>query len=1334
MTSLAQNVSKDTHWPSSCRGGFALIATISVMVLLVMVALAMLSLSTIELRNASGNNHKAIAQANARLAMMQALSELQKHAGPDRRVTARAAILENGSNSLPNRNWLGVWKTSHTSGGESWPVIGKAPSSGSNGSPYSRPGAYEDLRHTAGDLQNGAWKEKLRLSWLVSKRSATSGATSTLNPSDDHVVEILGRGTLGTGLSAGEYNKNRVLVEKVDVDDQGAYAWYIADNNQKASIDPLREVDLAEAAFEASPRANPALIQTNGGTPFSPFTQKAMDQPGKLASYLTAALTQADPKTMGQLLGENVHHLTTYSPGLFTNTMAGGLRHDLTPLLLANKGDKVVDFTYSQGSLNRAFSSSYPIIPGPEHGVLGPSFGALRNWAQHTYTNLKDAETSFASSATRMRPTAFWPHNISDGACADASQWAESAPKIHPVMTDCRWHYYFSHHNKRIRTHIIPRVCLWNPYNRELKIPVLSVLMPNPFYQLSHGILFFPEESHVNELKDKYKSNSSHPFTKWIKKRGYIDENGNNTEVYKMRLNPFPNQRFLAFSLEPTTLAPGECHVFSPKVTNPTLVSRDGVKVQLYQPVSVGANILSSRSLQGRNHYIYDHDSSKSYQVQAPGWRSLGTSDLSEIDFSRIFDYQPSIDMQKSRGNVESFPFVLKVGTASSLSSLHSSSNHPTLQLINNAAGGVHATNTFAIQGENWGPASQGDNSFGNLQTFDEASLKDAPDTHQFGAKLLWLNERYTEANRPPLRHGTRTTTRWVPDHMAFNVCPIANWNVRAQLHTRSPVSQCGRRYYLNSLGAWLLQFVPHSPQDVSDQPSEGTSGALTKNPFGSTVHFPYTQDVVLFDLPSEDYGVLSLARLRHAMLSPYSWNPSYIVGHSLRDMHAPSNFSAHDMAVSAYAKTFPPTRWDFMLGGYKASSVSHGPETALVDSQGLLQIGNQGVTRSVDGTTLSSESEVLAYDIAYEVNHNLWDRFFVSSMPLANGTQSFNWDASNNKPLWNTRYQFNYDSGIGKPEAESLVSGTGGLNTAFWRNAELLKNRAAFNVNSTSVEAWTAFLSGTLGIKRPLKSGELDGDAVSFARHQRPATAAETKNTDLDRAGAWIGARKLSDDEVRALAENIVIEVQKRGPFVSLADFVNRRLTDTDDETSHMGTLDAAIKASGLNSRFERNTDYVTGSVIRGSDPRSEDNNHPTFKNSYRYRSSGGQYTTVQPKSQAWGLPGFLTQGDLLEPLAPSIAVRGDTFTIRAYGESSVNGEVKARAWLEVTVERTPHYVDSKAAGATGPDGNAPADIPLIMQHATGQYVDGNLSDANKRFGRQFVIKSLRWLSSEEI
>ena len=96
------------------RRGFALIATVSVMTLLVMIALAMLSLSTLSMRASRVGDARMEARANARLAVMIAIGELQKHAGPDQSVTARGAITgapDASGTPLPN-GWLtGVWPT-----------------------------------------------------------------------------------------------------------------------------------------------------------------------------------------------------------------------------------------------------------------------------------------------------------------------------------------------------------------------------------------------------------------------------------------------------------------------------------------------------------------------------------------------------------------------------------------------------------------------------------------------------------------------------------------------------------------------------------------------------------------------------------------------------------------------------------------------------------------------------------------------------------------------------------------------------------------------------------------------------------------------------------------------------------------------------------------------------------------------------------------------------------------------------------------------------------------------------------------------------------------------
>ena len=95
-------------------------------------------------------------------------------------------------------------------------------------------------------------------------------------------------------------------------------------------------------------------------------------------------------------------------------------------------------------------------------------------------------------------------------------------------------------------------------------------------------------------------------------------------------------------------------------------------------------------------------------------------------------------------------------------------------------------------------------------------------------------------------------------------------------------------------------------------------------------------------------------------------------------------------------------------------------------------------------------------------------------------------------------------------------------------------------------------------------------------------------------------------------------------------------------------------------------------------------------------------------------GLPGYLKQQDILRPLAPIMTNRGDTFTIRCYGETtnSVSGEITGTAWCEAVLQRVPDYID---------DSIDPWETPTP-------------SSINKRYGREFKVVQFRWLNGESI
>ena len=80
------------------RGGFALVVTISLMVLLTVLAFGLLTLSASQLRNSGLDAHRQQARFNARLALVIAIGEMQEQIGPDRGhvATCREARTDTG--------------------------------------------------------------------------------------------------------------------------------------------------------------------------------------------------------------------------------------------------------------------------------------------------------------------------------------------------------------------------------------------------------------------------------------------------------------------------------------------------------------------------------------------------------------------------------------------------------------------------------------------------------------------------------------------------------------------------------------------------------------------------------------------------------------------------------------------------------------------------------------------------------------------------------------------------------------------------------------------------------------------------------------------------------------------------------------------------------------------------------------------------------------------------------------------------------------------------------------------------------------------------------------
>jgi len=250
-----------------------------------------------------GGDATADARANAKTALMLALGELQKSAGPDQRVTACADILDA---AIANPHLTGVW--------DSWEIKATAP-------PLST------------DYEKPAKDAKFR-GWLVSNPDAAAARqVGFASQALADPATLWGAGTLGATAPAGSY----VSAAKVPMASPlGAYAWAVLDEGVKARvntpyIDGASSVAAKTLQLGSGERPGVEFITGLGGLSRPSFEATSPDFADLIkgigdANFGVTAERLA-PGT-GEVLKTLTHDVSLHSMGLFTDTARGGLRQD----------------------------------------------------------------------------------------------------------------------------------------------------------------------------------------------------------------------------------------------------------------------------------------------------------------------------------------------------------------------------------------------------------------------------------------------------------------------------------------------------------------------------------------------------------------------------------------------------------------------------------------------------------------------------------------------------------------------------------------------------------------------------------------------------------------------------------------------------------------------------------------------------------------------------------------------------------------------------------------------------------------------------------------------
>lgn len=352
--------------------------------------------------------------------------------------------------------------------------------------------------------------------------------------------------------------------------------------------------------------------------------------------------------------------------------------------------------------------------------------------------------------------------------------------------------------------------------------------------------------------------------------------------------------------------------------------------------------------------------------------------------------------------------------------------------------------------------------------------------------------------------------------------------------------------------------------------------------------------------------------------------------------------------------------------------------------------------------------SNQFAYDMSWIMNAAIADSWFVSSLGAWNTgacgklfgesrtAQTLLHDFLNGaKPLPDARFEplAGSESATDYLTGNTTVPAAADKPAPYEKLAARLLVKGGFNINSTSVRAWRAFLASAYNKDadgNTVKNADggtvkMPDATVSVLKAPEP-NANPTAQPQSESALRCNGGIALNDTQLDKLARAIVSEVKKRGPFLSVGEFLNRRLETGD--LGALGAVQAAIRKAGLED-YLKTTGYAITDLATP--------NGTEAKTAYDYSGVNN--------------PGWLSQADLLRPLMPAITPRGDTFTVRV--AASPPDESSPKVVYEITLRRTYAYLDASDTPETNPS---------------------LLKTVNKAFGRRFKVESVTLVPVESL